>query len=197
MEIKMSNDGQAGRRKKIPKGAHRGTSSGIGTESDGMFRNHGFRQTLPRKTILEVLAENTGFVSAEDLYMQVHQRLPGAGLATVYRTLQVLEDIGVVMRIETGEGRSRFSLTAPDERIRNTVLICTNCFRAFSPEAVCEDRTKKLRGLCKKAESIFEGSDGFTVSQTVLHLYGICRRCTNSSIGKSSTGASTDPGSGG
>ena len=56
----------------------------------GEFRGCGYRMTIPREIILQVLDESKEHLSAEDIYMGVHHVYPAIGLATVYRTLDLL-----------------------------------------------------------------------------------------------------------
>ena len=62
----------------------------------GKFRGCGYRLTLGREAILDVLSKAEGHLSAEDIYMKIHSRYPNVGLTTVYRTLYVLSDLGMV-----------------------------------------------------------------------------------------------------
>lgn len=128
---------------------------------------------MPRQIILEILEENEDFVSAEDLFMQVHERHPGIGLATVYRTLQLLVEIGVVSRIETGDGKGRFRLARQDERNRRAVLICTNCFKSIPLGSIENEEEELLEQL----EDKIGAANEFSVRQSVLHFYGLCREC--------------------
>ena len=53
----------------------------------GKFRSCGYRVTIAREAILEVLAKTEKHMSAEDVYMKIHSTYPNIGLTTVYRTL--------------------------------------------------------------------------------------------------------------
>lgn len=150
-----------------------GWGRGWRAHMEGHFRSKGYRFTVPRQIILEILEGNDDYVSAEDLYIQVHELHPGIGLATVYRTLQLLVEIGVVTRIETGEGKARFRLTAVSERRRREVLICTNCFRTFPISALPDEQG----ALVEKIEKDIQNRNNFEVRQAVLQFYGICAEC--------------------
>lgn len=140
---------------------------------EGHFREHGFRLTVPRQIILGILEENEDFLTAEDLYLQVHERHPGIGLATVYRTLQLLVEIGAVARIETGEGKARFKLAGAEEKSRSLFLICTNCYRNIALNSLPEDQQQLLERLEKNIEAV----NGFQARQSVVHIYGLCSEC--------------------
>ena len=68
-----------------------------------LLREHGFRLTPQREAILEVLHHAPGqTITAEEVFALVSQAEVGADLATVYRTLEMLADIGFVKNIDTG-----------------------------------------------------------------------------------------------
>jgi len=65
----------------------------------GKLKNAGFRLTLPRQIILNVLTTTPKHLSAEEIFLLVHKKYPGIGLATVYRTLDLLTDNGSYQQI--------------------------------------------------------------------------------------------------
>jgi len=160
-------------------GPGRGMGWGRGWRArmEGHFRSKGYRFTVPRQIIIEILQQNEDYLSADDLYLQVHDHQPGIGLATVYRTLQLLVEIGVVSRIETGEGKARYKMAAENERRRREVLICTSCFRTFPLQRVPESRRK----LIEEIEKDIHTENNFEVRQSILQFYGICEDCAKNS----------------
>ncbi|MGB3114427.1 MAG: Fur family transcriptional regulator, partial [Candidatus Omnitrophota bacterium] len=82
----------------------------------GRFRGHGYRLTMPRKAILEVLSKAEKHLSAEEVYLRVHKIYPNVGLTTVYRTLELLVQMGVIYKFDFGDGRARYELTVGPER---------------------------------------------------------------------------------
>ena len=75
------------------------------------LRNHGFRSTITREIILETLESTTEHLSPEDIYNKVKITCPTIGLATVYRTLEILIELGLVHKLDFGEGRKRYELS--------------------------------------------------------------------------------------
>ncbi|HHY94452.1 MAG TPA: transcriptional repressor, partial [Firmicutes bacterium] len=70
-----------------------------------------YRFTPQRQAVLEALLEHAGeHLSAEDVYALVKREHPDIGLATVYRTLDLLSGLDMVQKIDLGDGRSRFEL---------------------------------------------------------------------------------------
>ncbi len=164
--------GRGGRGKGRGGGFGPGCRGGHG--GGGPYRGRGFRLTVPRQIILEILEGADEYLSADDVYLQVHQRHPGIGLATVYRTLQLLAEIGIVHRIDTGEGKARYKLAEQDERRHREVLICTHCRRSFPVTEIPENQ----HSLLDQLEELVKSENGFTVQQNVVQLYGVCRECS-------------------
>ena len=160
------------------------------------LKQQGLRMTLPRKIIIEVLSENSNYLSAEEVFMIVHNRYPGIGLATVYRTLNLLADMGIVTKYEFGEGKARYELTSEeretgeDEHFHQ--LVCTNCFEVVK----YSDFSNEELELMKKIEGALEKKYGYKIDRHVVQFYGMCPKCQNSTNGKkeNSTSANANRG---
>ena len=76
----------------------------------GRVRGCGFRMTMGREAVLDVLSRTEDHLSAEDIYMRVHETYPAIGLTSVYRTLDMLVNIGLVYKFDFGDGRARFEI---------------------------------------------------------------------------------------
>lgn len=138
------------------------------------FRGQGYRLTIPREAILHVLTNTEEHLSAEDIYMVVHQKYPAIGLTTVYRTLDILVQMGVVFKFDFGDGRSRYELTEHfSGKKHHHHLICTMCSRIIDytdfidDELELLDRTKKT--LSKK--------HNFQITGHMMQFYGLCEKC--------------------
>src|SRR3989339_596438 len=64
----------------------------------GKFKGCGYKVTTGRQAILDILHKANKHLSAEDIYLKVHNIYPAAGLTTVYRTLEILEKMGMIYR---------------------------------------------------------------------------------------------------
>lgn len=131
------------------------------------------RQTVPRRAILDALHDADEPVSAEDVFLLVHARYPGIGIATVYRTLQLLTELGVSARIDSGDGKARYTLAEPDRPMRHVVLTCRRCGR-IEPLPITEPHARAaLEGL----EQVASASHRFSVEQSMVQLGGVCGDC--------------------
>ncbi len=96
------------------------------------FQGAGLRLTLPRLAILEVLMKTAEHLSAEDIYLVLRRDYPNEaiGLTTVYRTLEVLVQMGIVYKFDFGDGRARYELAEGPHALRHHHhLVCTGCGR--------------------------------------------------------------------
>lgn len=140
---------------------------------DGPFRRHGMRRTGPRQAILSALHDADGLVSAEELFVTVHAQHPGIGIATVYRTLQLLTEMGIAVRVDTGDGKARFELTEPDTPLRHVVVNCRRCGRRLTLPRI----DGRIAGaLAELEESVGETLE-FAVEQSTVQLLGLCAEC--------------------
>ncbi|SPT77901.1 transcriptional regulator, Fur family [Bacillus cereus] len=87
-----------------------------------------YKLTPQREATVRVLLENEeDHLSAEDVYLLVKEKSPEIGLATVYRTLELLSELKVVDKINFGDGVSRYDLRQEGAQRFHHHLICTQC----------------------------------------------------------------------
>ncbi|MEW6556812.1 MAG: Fur family transcriptional regulator [Elusimicrobiota bacterium] len=140
----------------------------------GRFRGVGYRLTLPREAILEVLGFTRDHLSAEDIYLAVHKKYPVVGLTTVYRTLDILVRLGLVYKFDFGDGRARFELAEDSKGKRHHHhLICTNCGRIIDYTDFIDDEVELLQLVEKGLSEKY----GFKIKGHLIQFYGLCDRC--------------------
>ena len=139
----------------------------------GKFRGCGYRMTVPRQAIMDVLSGTDKHLSAEDVYMKVHKMSPDVGLTTVYRTLDLLTQMGLVVKFDFGDGRARYELIEGTKSEHHHHLICTNCKRIIEYTDFMDKEMEFLRlaekGLSKKYS--------FNIKHHIIQFYGLCDRC--------------------
>jgi Fur family ferric uptake transcriptional regulator len=139
----------------------------------GRFRNAGFRLTLPRQAILNVFAKNPRHLTAEEIFLSVHKNYSGIGLATVYRTLDLLTQMGFIFKLDFGDGRSRYELATEAAKQHHHHLICTKCGRIIDFSDFMEKETK----FVKRLEVELFKKHKFKINSHQIHFYGLCERC--------------------
>ncbi|OFI05424.1 ferric uptake regulation protein [Clostridium acetireducens DSM 10703] len=132
------------------------------------LKEKGYKLTPQRRAIVDIIIRNEGkHLTTEELYDLVKKECPEIGLATVYRTLQLLEEIGVVCKLDLHDGCSRYELIHEEENHQHHHLICSNC------EKVIEVREDLLENLEKDIEEKYN----FKISNHSVKFYGICSEC--------------------
>src|SRR5947208_1978563 len=91
------------------------------------LRHTGLRLTPQRAAILEIVSKQVGHhhLTAQEVYQDARDRLPGLNAATVYRTLEALHEAGLVDMMVTGQDVVRFALHDPNHR--HCHLACRSC----------------------------------------------------------------------
>ena len=99
------------------------------------LKENGYKLTPQRRAIINVILNNEGnHLTTEELYELVKAECPEIGLATVYRTVQLLECIGVVCKLDLNDGCNRYELVHEEENHQHHHLICTECNNVIEVE---------------------------------------------------------------
>jgi Fur family transcriptional regulator, ferric uptake regulator len=153
-------------------------------ELHGRFRKRQLRVTKPRKIIVDVLGATKRHLSAEEVYLRVHKAYPTIGLTTVYRTLDLLEEMGIVAKLQFGDGRSRYELKEnPKKPGHHHHLVCTSCKRIIEYDDFVDEEVSLIR----KVERELSRKHGFHITGHVIQFQGVCTSCQKS--GQSNTTA--------
>ena len=123
----------------------------------------GLRMTGPRRTIARVLSDSPDHPDVEELHARAARLDPGIALATVYRTVKLFEEAGILDKLEFGDGRARYE---DAERDHHDHLIDMN-----SGEVI-EFVDPEIEALHEKiAERL-----GYKLIGHRLELYGVPRK---------------------
>jgi len=142
----------------------------------GKFRGCGYRLTVPRQIILDVLSKTSKHLSAEDIYHAVHREYPAIGLTTVYRTLELLIQMGLVFKFDFGDRRARYELSEGPKSIgHHHHLVCTDCGRIVDYTDFIDEEID----LLKKTEKGLAKKYNFTITNHLIQFYGLCDKCKN------------------
>jgi len=137
------------------------------------FKGCGYRMTVPRQAIMEVLSGADKHLSAEDIYLEVVKEYPHVGLTTVYRTLELLVDMGIVFKFDFGDKRARYELVEGPRAAHHHHLVCTNCNRIIEYTEYLDEEKEFLdraeKGLSKKYD--------FEIKNHIIQFYGLCDKC--------------------
>jgi len=135
---------------------------------------YGFRLTTAREAILNILTNTDKHLSAEDIYITIHANNPAIGLTTIYRTLELLEQTGIIYKFEFGHGRAKYELSEENSNKKHHHhLICKKCRKIVDYSEFAETE----REYIEKAEAGLGKKYGFDIDDHLIHFYGTCPEC--------------------
>jgi len=125
-----------------------------------------YKLTPQRRVIVSVFLDNADrHLSAEEMYDLVREEYPDIGLATIYRTLDLLAGLGLAQRINFGDGCDRYELSQGTHQHHH--LICSICGRVYE---FSED-------LLDELEEQISVRSGFIITDHEVKFRGICSEC--------------------
>lgn len=134
------------------------------------IRENKYKFTTQRQDILKVFVESEdNHMSADEVFKAVKAIQPDIGLATVYRTLELFVELGLLKKMDFGDGRARYELHDHTMPHFHHHLICLGCgdIREFQYD------------MLEPLESVIEAEEGFEVVDHMLKFYGYCKSCRN------------------
>ena len=140
------------------------SSSGAWDAIRQRLRDRGLRWTPQRRLLVDVLARTDGHVTGSELVERCREADPATIPSTVYRTLDVLEDLGLVRHCHGVDGREEFHVLPETEHGH---FYCAECGRSWDIEA--REATAMLAS--------FEAQRGFEVDVSHLTVVGRCGDC--------------------
>lgn len=130
------------------------------------FAEAGRRDTRQRRALREHLAESESFVSAQQIYDDLRAGEERVGLATIYRTLQVMAEAGEVDALRTDDGEMLYRKCGPRHHHH---LVCRNCGLTVELDGPSVER------WAEKAATDHKFSD----VKHVVELFGLCSTCSS------------------
>jgi Fe2+ or Zn2+ uptake regulation protein len=127
------------------------------------LRERGMRVTPQRMVIHRKLCGQSQHMTADQVLAQVSEVLPGTSLPTVYSTLELLESLGLVRRVGTGNGAVVF-----DSRVEpHAHTVCRRCGAMSDLEGAAAPEDALARA----------GATGFVPDHAQLVVWGLCPAC--------------------
>ncbi len=129
-----------------------------------ILSQNNYRLTSPRLAVVEVIASSTRIMNPMEVYLEARRLCRGLGLVTVYRTIEKLEELGLIQKVHLNEGCHSYIATAEGHQ---HLLICSRCNRA---EYFSGDDLAPLMGDLGEKR-------GFQIQDHWLQLSGLCNTC--------------------
>jgi Fur family ferric uptake transcriptional regulator len=130
-----------------------------------ILKQHGYKITPQRRAVLNVISLSRDHLTPAAIYEKIHHEHPKVGLVTVYRTLDILADLGLICEVHAGGNCRSYLMRRPSEHHHH--LICSDC-GAVEDFTDC-DLSKLEQRLSKETSFDIEGH--------LLEFTGRCRDC--------------------
>lgn len=133
-----------------------------------LLKENGYKLTSQRRIIFEILqAHNHEHLTPEEIHNFTKDSSENIGIATVYRTLLLFDNLGIVQKLTIDDNGARYELAKDLDSHDHHHLVCSNCGKV---EEVSID-------LLDEAEEKIEKSHGFKIKNHDLKFYGLCEKC--------------------
>ena len=141
----------------------------MGQGWDDELRARGYRVTPQRQLVLEAVTK-LEHATPEEIWADVQQTARGVNISTIYRTLELLEQLGLVTHTHLGHGAPRYHLAAEATHVH---LVCSECGKVaeVAPEAV------------SSLVSALDDGYGFETDVGHLTVFGTCAECRERAAG--------------
>ena len=139
------------------------TGAGLDADWQARLRSRGYRLTPQRQLVLEAVGE-LGHATPEDIATAVRRTASGVNISTVYRTLELLEGLGLVQHTHLGHGAPTYSVSTDDDHVH---LVCRQC--GDVQEADVDLLSDAVRRLAEER--------GFDLDVGHVALFGTCAAC--------------------
>ena len=130
-----------------------------------ILRQRGYRLTPQRRTVLNIIALSHDHLTPVAIYERARREHPGIGLVTIYRTLEVLAELGLICEVHVGGSCRSYLMRRPAEHHHH--LICSEC-GAVVDFTDCD--------LTKLEEKLSQET-GFEIDSHLLEFLGRCQKC--------------------
>jgi Fur family ferric uptake transcriptional regulator len=130
----------------------------------GQLSRQGYRITPQRMMILESIENSDTHITAEDIYAEVIEKYPRVNISTVYRTLELLKQLGLIYEIDLGEGKVGYH---PEGKGHHHHLICRKCHSIID---INESTLFPVKAILLQAFN-------FDADLKHLALFGLCEKC--------------------
>ncbi len=144
------------------------------SDTEAMLRGLGYRLTPQRVMIVEAVRNTDEHVFADEIFQTVKSHYPHINISTVYRTLELLKDLGLVTVTDLGEGKVCYHWA---EKGRHHHLVCETCGQVLGLEDSVLDSLQRM--LLKRY--------GFRANLSHLAIFGTCRECEQRKQGSRET----------
>ena len=130
-----------------------------------ILRRKGYKLTRPRLVIFSYLLRVNGHPDMQNIYEGIQAEYPGIGMATVYRTIDLFLELGIVRGLTLKDNHLRYEINQPGGHHHH--LVCTKC------DQIVEFGSCNFQLIAEEIEKVTR----FKIREHTLEVYGLCPRC--------------------
>lgn len=128
------------------------------------LQDNGYRLTEARRAVVEIVQSSNRALTPVEVYDAARAQHPALGLVTVYRTLEKLEELGLIQRVHQSKGCQGFITAGQGHQ---HLLVCSNCGRTVLFDG--DDLSSFINSVARKT--------GYQITDHWLQLFGLCENC--------------------
>ncbi|MDO5036848.1 MAG: Fur family transcriptional regulator [Tissierellia bacterium] len=133
-----------------------------------LLQAKGYKFTRQRQEIYDIFLENRDcHMTTEEVFLQTKKKGLDIGIATVYRTVQLLEEMGLITAITFKDGLVRYEIRDEEETHTHHHVVCNECNKVLEVDL----------DLLNPLEELIEKNTGFHILDHNLKFYGYCNDC--------------------
>ena len=145
-------------------------------EYKDFLQDKGFKYTKQRQVVMDVFIDHIDeHMTTEEVFHYASEKMPEIGIATVYRSVSLLEEIGFLTALTLPDGTTRYERRLRDEKHIHHHLVCNQCHKI----------TEVNLDLLDDLEEEIERTVHFHITDHNLKFYGICEECGKKMKGES------------
>lgn len=132
---------------------------------ESKLKKHGYKITAQRRNIISAIMRSREHLTPGEIYGRIRLEYPGIGLVTIYRTLEILAELGLICEMHAGGSCRSYLMRRPSEHHHH--LICSDCGTVI--DFTDCDLDELERRLSKETS--------FKINGHLLEFVGQCRKC--------------------
>jgi len=128
------------------------------------LQDNGYRLTGARRAVVEIIGTSQHALTPVEVYDAARDQYPALGLVTVYRTLEKLEELGLIQRVHQPQGCQAFIMAGKGHQ---HLLLCSKCGKTILFDG--DDLDQFIKSVARKT--------GYQINEHWLQLFGLCENC--------------------
>ena len=128
------------------------------------LQDNGYRLTGARRAVVEIIGTSQHALTPVEVYDAARDQYPALGLVTVYRTLEKLEELGLIQRVHQPQGCQAFITAGKGHQ---HLLLCSKCGKTILFDG--DDLDQFIKSVARKT--------GYQINEHWLQLFGLCENC--------------------